>query len=121
MAEPVASACKEHAGSFTPDRRPRVWRDGKWHDARRLAWEQAWGGVLAPDLGVTSVCGNAHCVEPSHLAITFRGARPPQRSGPPPRLTPDQREEVRRSTESTRTLAARWGLSQSTIQRIRAR
>jgi len=125
---------------WTAARNPRGY--GVIHDGERvqLAHRVAWlleHGNLPASLSILHVCDNPRCVRPSHLFVGTRAdnnadmmAKGRYRAGTnPPRgtsawsakLTEDDIRAIRASADRGVDLAARYGVTKSTITDIRKR
>jgi hypothetical protein len=101
---------------------------GKLVYLHREAFETAFGPVPEGRV-VRQTCGQCLCINPKHLAlVTFddvaadRAARGVQARGPKngrSKLTPEQVGEIRRSDETQKALAERFGVDPSLVGRIR--
>lgn len=119
--ERTPSGCLEWQGARDRGGHGRISVDDRVVTVSRIVAEYHYG---PSELCALHSCDNPPCVEPTHLrwgsklenthdALT-RGRMP----GVP--LTPEQRAEIRASTDSERALAARYGVSKTGIRRIRA-
>src|SRR4030095_2264712 len=93
---------------------------------RRLAFELARGAVPKAAM-VLHRCESPLCIEPKHLFVGSQAdvsARTGRRKGerhPNHKLTAAKVREIRRTTNSERNLAGRFGVCRKTIQLIRQR
>jgi hypothetical protein len=101
-----------------------IWHQGRVVGAHRLAHELFIGPV--PDgVDVCHRCDVRSCVNPHHLFLGTRAdnmadcSRKGRVAKPACKLTPDQVNEIRRSTDRVADLAVRFGLSQSSIFRVK--
>ncbi len=102
---------------------------GKIEKAHRVAWFLRFG--VMPPLHALHYCDNRACVNPAHLFtgthqdnMTDRMAKGRQAKGKKnglSKLTDDVVREIRNSKESQRKLAARFGVSSTTIRLARNR
>jgi hypothetical protein len=117
--------------------RMRLPKSRKLHNVRRVILETT--GQYLGNLRSTTCCGTPMCVNPEHiLALSSSSliARAAKRTGYAQRpercaaisatkrksspLTPELVAEIRSSPESTRVIAKRLGVHQSTVQAIRS-
>lgn len=104
--------------------------EGRLQWAHRAAW-RLFVGPVPTGLDVLHHCDNPPCVNPAHLFIgTHRdnmadarqkGRFPRGSAHWRARLTEDDVKVIRASSESHRVLAARYGVSDATIGRVRSR
>lgn len=97
-------------------RYPKIRVDGKTYSVHVYMWEQASGIRL--DWGqVHHKCGNTRCANPDHLIAlpTVTHARVHRAT-----VTRSDAAAIRKSTERTSVLAARYGVAPSTICDIRS-
>lgn len=93
--------------------RPNQWRSTRAH---RMYWE-AVNGPVPDGMELDHLCRVRACVNPDHLEpVTHRVN---VHRGRHLKLTPAQWAEIARSTEPTRTLSERYGVSYSRIERLR--
>ena len=117
-------------GQITKEGYARKWIRGRMQRLNRVAWEWANGPV--PDgMIVCHTCDNRACVNPDHLFLGTnadnsadmvakgRSARGENHSQA--RLTDDDARAILNSDETSDELAARFGVTRSTINRVRAR
>jgi Autographiviridae endonuclease len=102
----------------------RLWK------AHRVVWTEV-RGPIPPGLEVCHRCDNGPCVNPGHLflgthAENMADMRAKGRHRPQPgelngraKLTADQARQIRSSSEPTRTLVRRYGITRTVVQRIR--
>ena len=105
--------------------------DGKWRRAHRVAWTLANNMPIPDGLHVMHSCDNPSCVNPEHLSVGTHDdnmqdmvKKGRARSGEGhcnSKLSEEQVLEIRRSTLSGRRLALIYGVSNSTIGKIRRR
>jgi hypothetical protein len=121
------------AAAGHPDRsgHRRLWAHGRLVGVHRLAWQEANGREVPPGLLVRHSCDNPPCIEPSHLLLGTvadnnrdrdeRGRHRALRGSENGRakLTEAQANEIRLSGASGPVLAARYGISRSTVSLIR--
>jgi len=103
--------------------------EGRDVSAHRAAWA-AWNGPIPNGLCVCHRCDVPACVNPEHLFLgTYadnsqdmaRKGRHGNRGGersPRARLNATQVAEIRASTEASRVIAARYGVSKDHVTRI---
>jgi hypothetical protein len=89
--------------------------NGRRVSAHRLYYERAKGPV-PEGLELDHLCRNRACVNPDHLEPVTHLENIARAA----KLRPAEVAEIRRSSESTRTLAVRYGVSERTIQTRRA-
>lgn len=118
---PWAGSVRDGYGTFHPDNRRRTVR------AHRYSYE-SFVGTIPEDHVVCHRCDNPPCCNPAHLfvgtqsdnihdAITkgrFRAVRNGRQ-----RVTPSEAFAMRTSTERTKVLAERYGVSRDHISRLR--
>ncbi len=110
--------------------------EGKQVIVRRLAYELA-NGPIKQGLRIVTTCGNPYCVNPAHqsaLTESQKGKRAAENgafASPARRhavaqaarkrgkLTPEQAQEIRYSTESGPVLAEKYGINKSRINSIK--
>lgn len=125
------SNCTLHTGAKDRHGHGRKWRNGRVHQAHRLAWEDAFGAI-PQGIFVCHHCDVPNCINPEHLflgtpAENSRDMVQKRRSAigemnGASKLTELQALEIRRRTlggESTRKLAREFGVSQRTAALIR--
>jgi len=79
-------------------------------------------GPIPDGMLIRHLCNNKRCVEKTHLALgtTAQNANDAVLAGSARRkLTSEQVREIRASTESSRTIAPKYGVSDSVIRAIR--
>jgi hypothetical protein len=125
------SGCLLWTDSVDTDGRGRAYVDGREQLAHRVAWKAARGPI--PDgLKVCHTCDIPSCINPNHLFLgtqldnmrdkMAKGrhvSHAGERHGRA-KLTAEQVETVRVSTDAQRTLALRYGVSKSLISMIRS-
>lgn len=104
------------------------WLNGKMRAAHRLAYESTFGPTESL---VLHRCHNRACVNPAHLydgthsqnnrdAFAIgTGHKMPGESNPSAKLTESDVAEIRSSSEPTRKIGARYGISSGQVSRIR--
>lgn len=109
-----------------------VWYNNKVCVAHRVSYT-LWIGVIPEGMLVCHHCDNPKCVNPEHLFIgnhtdNMRDCKRKHRNvwpvffgedHPNAKLTNDDVKSIRASCMSRRLLAARYGVSKSTIKRVR--
>jgi hypothetical protein len=90
---------------------------GKVGLAHRAYYEERSGAIPA-HLELDHLCGVRACVNPEHLEAVTRHENL-RRCGKL-KLKPSDVDEIRRSTDTQRVIARRYGISQSQVSRIRA-
>lgn len=145
MTKPTPLADRFHAFVRVPDDPDGCWtwtgarvrgygqfqvRRGTTRRAHRVSWELA-NGAIPDDLYVLHRCDNRGCVRPDHLFLgdhldNMRDAVQKGRmTGPRGEaqgrhiLTAEQARIIKTSRETGRVLAARYGVSESTVSKIR--
>lgn len=116
---------------------PYAQHRGKVVNVRRLAWELANGEPLPRELVLGMSCGHSACLNLAHMQPMQRRqlqrklAKAGKFSSPAARaartaaarqravLSMDAAREIRSSTERSADLAARFGVSLSTVQKVR--
>ena len=112
----------------------QFWYDGKMHPAHRISLALAIGEI-APNMLVCHHCDIPLCVNPSHLFLGTQkdNMRDMGRKGRAHfskmigeknlnhKLTPEKVLAIRKSTEPTRKIGKRYGVSSMTISVIRTR
>ena len=91
--------------------------------AHRFVWEACFGFV-ADEVCVLHRCDNPACVNPNHLFLGTKGdnnrdAKAKGRSRGKARLTPDQVQAIRESSESQTAIGVRYGISQASVSYIK--
>lgn len=110
----------------------QFWSNGKLRRAHRVAYELLVGPI-PEGLWVLHHCDNPPCIRPDHLwlgtrqdnmtdmAMKRRGSGGVPWPRHPAKLDPDRVRAIRSATgETQRELAARYGVSRSTIQLVRS-
>jgi hypothetical protein len=108
--------CWTWLGSKSPNGYGLFTEDGRRTTAHRIAYERVHG-QQAPNVHLDHLCRNRDCVNPDHLepvscATNIRRGR----SSP---LTEELVAEIRAARGSQTQIAARFGVSQPTVCRIR--
>ncbi len=98
--------------------------------AHRLSYEMHFG-IIPGDLQVCHKCDNPACVNPDHLFLgtvldnrrdcVSKGRQAYGEKNGRAKLTVQQVREIRASSESLRSIAKRYGVSQALISAIRSR
>jgi hypothetical protein len=83
--------------------------------AHRVFYEQAHGPI-ASGVDLHHLCHNTPCVNPDHLEPIKHGHHVRLHQG----ISADIADEVRRATGSQREIAARLGVSKTTVARIQS-
>lgn len=91
-------------------------QDGRQTYAHRAFFERA-KGPIPPGLQIDHLCRNRRCVNPDHLEPVTQAEN--VRRGALSKLTSADVEAIRTSTEPQRVVAPRFGISPSTVCRIR--
>lgn len=104
---------------------------GKQYDAHRVSYELHTGTKIPPGMHIRHSCDNPLCVNPRHLSIGTNAdnvgdmvSRMRQTYGernPRAVLTDQDVLDIRASTEPTSVLMARYGVTQTCIDGVRAR
>lgn len=120
--------CWPYLGRICPDGYGAICYRSKNIAAHRAVWI-AVNGPIPEGLIIRHHCDNRRCCNPSHLAIGTtkdnvrdRVTRNRSASGakhPMAKLTPTDAKEILASSEPQRVLAARFGVGQATIWRVR--
>ena len=100
-----------------------IYVSGKIRATHRVAWE-TWRGEIPFGVMVLHSCDNPPCINPDHL---FLGSRSDNaldsvvkgRWNRPLKLTEDQVLAIRASSQTNRSLAAKYGVAHSLISMIR--
>lgn len=95
----------------------RVRVNGRYVLAHRYLYEQA-GGTIPDGMQLDHLCRNRDCVNPDHLEPVHPAEN--TRRGRSAKLTPEQVDEIRTASGSQRSIAALFGVSQSTVWSIRS-
>lgn len=122
--------CIEWTGYIMPTGYGRIGVGGQRVSAHRYAYERA-NGPIPDGMLIRHTCDNPPCVNPQHL-LTGRHAdnvadavsRNRQNRGEAvntAKLTEGQVREIRKSGLPTKVLSARYGVSDTTVVRIRSR
>ena len=110
---------------------PCIWKDGRNQNMHRVLYEEAHGPLL-PDQVVRHVCDDRTCINLKHLVPGTRKQNTADmmernRQNPPvgeragnAKLTAQAVADIRRSAETQRVLASRYGVTQSTISKTRS-
>lgn len=117
---------------------PQVKHDGKVYLVRRLAFELASGKPLDDALRVAPVCGNDYCINPAHQeamteskkcklaakrgafsSVTRARNVAEARRQSVAKLTKEEADAIRSSTESGPVLSARYGICKSRVNAIK--
>lgn len=116
---------------YKPGKRgyPRLSRNSKTLYAHRVAWEEE-NGPIPEGLCVLHRCDNRRCVNVEHLFLGTRSDNSAdmkqKRRGTVgernrhAKLTWEHVRQIRASSDPTRELVKRYGVSRSTIKRVRA-
>ncbi len=123
------TGCWLWTGSLTTVGYGQFFQNGKRTHAHRVSWEQT-NGPIPDGLFVLHKCDVRSCVNPKHLFLGTHAdnmadavSKKRMRHGenhPKTTLTDTQVREIRVSTEAGRRLAARLGVSHSTVWGIRS-
>ena len=125
-----AGGCAEWTGATYPNGYGEFHCNGRNHPAHRVAWLMA-GRAIPEGHYVLHRCDNRLCVEPGHLftgthqenmddmAAKGRRAAQPGALNGNARLTPEQVAEIRTNSRSHRSLGLEYGVSKTTIGRIK--
>jgi hypothetical protein len=132
----VADGCWLWHGAHQPDGRGVLGMNGKLQSAPRVSWHLHYGDIPV-GMHVLHQCDNPPCVNPAHLFLgtNLDNIRDAQKKGrlrgsnghlcgdnsASAKLTWNDVDEIRNSVEILRVLAARYGVSISTIHLIRKR
>lgn len=130
----TSSGCIEYVGGdeTKPGWHIRIWVRGKRVLAHRQAWQMA-NGPIPPGIKVCHHCDNPKCVNTDHLFLGTQAdnTRDRDRKGRHwtyigedvhnAKLTDAAVREIRASSETEAALAARYGVRQTTINRVRNR
>lgn len=93
-------------------------RNGKVIGAHRLAYEDAKGPI--PDgMQIHHRCEQPLCVNPDHLTVVTKKQNARGRRPSVSKLTPEDVYAIRRSNESRRVLAERFGITPVYVSMIR--
>lgn len=105
-----------------------IWRDGKSVRAHRVSYELFVGPITETDV-ICHRCDNPKCVNPEHLFkgtrldnnrdCAAKGRRPKGAGHWNARLTDEAVAHIRTSSEPQKTLANRYGVTQSHISRLK--
>jgi hypothetical protein len=118
----VTTACVPWWGSFNKKGYGILGRKGRQLRASRVVWEACFGPI-PEGLCVLHHCDNPPCVNPEHLFLGSKGdnnrdAAVKGRSRGLARLTVEQVKEIRSSTDTQETIAARFGIAQPSVSSI---
>jgi hypothetical protein len=122
FAVSLKTGCWEWCGELSSNGYGRVWRNNKRIAAHRAYYEQEVGPI--PDgLQLDHLCRNRRCVNPDHLEPVTRTenqlrARPFAKKAHR-KLTAEAVAFIRESNMTQDALAAKFGVSQSTISEAR--
>jgi len=114
------------------------WRKKK-HKAHRAAWSEAYQREIPPGMVICHKCDVRRCCNPAHLFlgtqlenIADRNAKGRQARGaalaavlprgqdhPTAKLSLEEAREIKAATGSHSNIAARYGIAQSTVTRIK--
>lgn len=130
--------CIRWTGTMVNGRHPVLFAANAQHLVRRWLWEQERGPIPAGKI-LRCTCGMLRCIHLGHVQLTtyravaeecgakglmsgpVRSAKiaATKRAGPQAVLTDDQVAAIRAGTESVTAAAAAYGVSPSTVNRIR--
>lgn len=108
--------CWTWLGSKTPNGYGLHTERGRRTTAHRISYERVHGPVPAL-LHLDHLCRNRDCVNPAHLEPVPCATN--IRRGRSSALTPELADEIRAATGTQKEIAARFGVSQPTVCRIR--
>ena len=120
------NACWEWQGYLFPTGHGQFWLNGRDIKASRAAWILHNGHVSPKDY-VCHTCDNARCVRIDHLYLgthqtNMRDVKERQRrrwvNSPHNKLTWADVAEIRASVDAPNTLAGKFGVSRTTIDRV---
>lgn len=129
--------CLEWRGYMIKNLYPQVFHDGSMIMVRRLVMQLA-GRETPPMSYYKTSCDNPRCIRLEHIKVVPSGkhmsnmahavdhqspiriAKLQKAATPRRKLTDEQVQEIRTSTAATRNLAARFGISKSTVCKIKA-
>ena len=110
----------------------RVWKNGKYHKAHRVAWEKA-NGPIPEGMCVCHRCNNKACVNPDHLYLAtsrqntidaYRDGLIKSRTGEDhqnSKLTEADVLEIRATNISCGKGAIKYGVDRMTISNVKNR
>ena len=143
LLDTLTPHCVDDAGCLVWKRsccngHPAMRRDGKTMLVRRVLWEQLKGPIPAGHI-VRMTCGSSKCICPEHMECTtyqrvakqlgalgiMSGTKRSaaiaraKRKGHQAKLTAEAVQAIRTSDEPGTVLAARYGIAQATVSKVR--
>jgi hypothetical protein len=130
MAVDEATGCWNWTGPLKPDGYGRITIAGAADTVHRAAY-RTWCGPIPDGMSVCHRCDNRRCMNPLHLFLGTnaentadrdqKGRQARGESSGRAKLTDDDVRSIRMASGTYRSIAARFGVGESTVSRIRSR